>query len=201
MAIWTSKIDNRHTFGSSLILLASKKTSSSDRVYLITSSGTDCRLQCLRSIHSTWRLQARNIGMHLNMAQIIHYGPFGNMWNSDFIPKLAKNMNICVLFRDLGGYIIGIRMLYIARDVTNYPTIRPSSAKGDKSEINLENSSAKSVNQTPAEWCSERHYSFGLTNDLLITSWHPKISYGINIFHIYVYIYHNLCFRWTMIVL
>ena len=112
-------------------------------------------------------------------------------------------MNICVLFRDLGGYIIGIRMLYIARDVTNYPTIRPSSAKGDKSEINLENSSAKSVNQTPAEWCSERHYSFGLTNDLpvLITSWHPKISYGINIFHIYVYIYHNLCFRWTMIVL
>ena len=119
------------TFGSSLMLFASRNTSSSDRVYLITSSGTDCKLQCLRSIHSTCRLQARNIGMHLNMALIVHYGPFGNMWKSRFIPKYVKNMNICVLFRDLGAYIIGIRMLYIARDVRNYPIMRPSSAKGD----------------------------------------------------------------------
>ena len=39
-------------------------------------------------------------------------------------------MNIRDVFRDLGGYIIEIRMLYIACDVTNYPIVRPSSAKG-----------------------------------------------------------------------
>ena len=39
-------------------------------------------------------------------------------------------MNNWVVFRDLGGYIIEIRMQYIAYDVTNYPIVRPSSAKG-----------------------------------------------------------------------
>lgn len=105
------------TFGSSRILFASRERSSSDRVYLITSSGTDCRLQWLRSIDSTCRLQARKIGMHLNMALIIHYGPFDNMWKSEVIPKDVKNMNNWVVFRDLAGYIIEIRMLKIARDV------------------------------------------------------------------------------------
>lgn len=60
------------TFGSSLILFASRNNSSNERVYRITSSGTDWRLQCLRSIHSTWRLHALKIGIHLNIALIIH---------------------------------------------------------------------------------------------------------------------------------
>lgn len=55
--------------------------------------------------------------MHLNMALIIHYGPFDNMWKSEVIPKDVKNMNNWVVFRDLAGYIIEIRMLKIARDV------------------------------------------------------------------------------------
>ena len=61
--IWVGRL----TFGRSLSLLQSRRSSSKLLAYRIMSSGTELREQCRLSTYSTCRLHPLKMGMHLNI--------------------------------------------------------------------------------------------------------------------------------------